>query len=82
MRNVVINVLSALSGGGQTNILNLLQYFPKDCNVTLIVNTKNKKLFSKYKSANTKIIESKFASKHLLFRLIWEKFFLPLKLIS
>ena len=80
MRNVVINVLSALSGGGQTNILNLVQYFPKDCNVTLIVNTKNKKLFSNYKSANTKIIESKFASKNLLFRLIWEKFFLPLKL--
>jgi len=82
MKNVVINVLSALSGGGQTNIHNLLQYFPKDYNVTLIVNTKNKKIFSNYKSGNIKIIESKFASKNLLFRLIWEKFILPFKLKS
>lgn len=80
MKNIVINVLSALSGGGQTNIINLLQYFPKDCNVILIVNTKNKRLFNKYKSENVKIIESKFASKNLLFRLFWERFFLPFKL--
>ena len=80
MKNVTINALSALSGGGQTNIINLLIYFPKSYNLTLIVNTKNKNLFSKYKTANINFFEAEFASKNLLFRLLWEKFLLPLKL--
>ena len=47
MVNVVINCLSALSGGGQTNIINLLNYFPKNgYKFILIANSKNIELLS------------------------------------
>ena len=81
MVNVVINCLSALSGGGQTNIINLLNYFPKnDYKFILIANSKNIELLSNYKSFNIEIVESKFASKNIISRLLWEKFILPFKL--
>jgi len=81
MVNVVINCLSALSGGGQTNIINLLNYFPKnDYKFILIANSKNIELLSNYKSFNIEVVESKFASKNIISRLLWEKFILPYKL--
>jgi glycosyltransferase involved in cell wall biosynthesis len=81
MVNVVINCLSALSGGGQTNIINLLNYFPKNgYKFILIANSKNIELLSNYKSFNIEIVESKFASKNIISRLLWEKFILPFKL--
>ena len=81
MVNVVINCLSALSGGGQTNIINLLNYFPKnDYKFILIANSKNIELLSNYKSFNIEVVESKFASKNIISRLLWEKFILPFKL--
>ena len=81
MKKIVINALSALQGGGQTNIINLLNYFPKyDCNIILIVNSKNIEVFNKYKSKQIKIYEAKFPSRNLIFRILWEKYKLPLKL--
>jgi len=81
MVNVAINCLSALSGGGQTNIINLLNYFPKNnYKFILIANSKNIELLSNYKSFNIEIVESKFASKNIISRLLWEKFILPFKL--
>ena len=80
MKNITINALSALSGGGQVNILNLLLYFPENYNLTLIANKKNEKLFSSYKSSNINIFVAEFASRNLIYRILWEKFILPLRL--
>ncbi len=77
--NIVINSLSALRGGGQTYILNLLRELSlinADFKVILITNSKNTHVFEKFKSENISIYEAKFASKNIIFRVFWEIFIL------
>ena len=81
MKKLAINALSALRGGGQTNIINLLNYLPGyNTNIILILNSNNFNLFKKFKSNKVILYEAKFASKSIFHRFYWEKFVLPSKL--
>ncbi|MGJ0490691.1 glycosyltransferase family 4 protein [Methylobacter sp.] len=81
MKIIVINALSALRGGGQTYLINLLSYLPEgDFKVLLLVNSQNKQLFSQYGSGRVELFEAVWASKSILHRTLWERFALPLKL--
>lgn len=81
MKIIVINALSALRGGGQTYLINLLSYLPEgDFKVLLLVNSRNKQLFSQYGSGRVELFEAVWASKSILHRTLWERFALPLKL--
>ena len=49
MKQLVINGLSALRGGGQTYLINFLEHLPEnDFHVLLLVNSDNKHIFEKY----------------------------------
>lgn len=77
---LVINALSALRGGGQTYLLNLLRSAVElniHQEVIIITNTHNKALFSPFESANVRIFEAGFASRNILFRVFWELIVLP-----
>jgi glycosyltransferase involved in cell wall biosynthesis len=75
---ILINALSALRGGGQTYIINLLKHLPEgNYEILLIVNSKNKALFSTYINENITIYEAQFASKSIIHRFLWEQFELP-----
>ena len=75
---IVINALSALRGGGQTYIINLLKHLPEGkYKIILIVNSKNKELFSTYINEKVSISEAKSASKSIIHRFLWEQFELP-----
>lgn len=81
MKTLVINGISALRGGGQTNLINLMKHLSEyECKVIFILNSKNLNIFNKYESVKINIYEAKFASKNILFRVFWEKFILPKKL--
>tara|TARA_B110000003_G_C16653892_1_gene535567 strand:- start:4064 stop:5209 length:1146 start_codon:yes stop_codon:yes gene_type:complete len=81
LKKLAINALSALRGGGQTNIINLLNYLPKyNTSIILILNSNNYNLFKKFKSNKVILHEAKFASKTIFHRFYWEKFVLPSKL--
>lgn len=82
---VVINAISALRGGGQTYLINLLQEFISsdlECDLVIITNKKNSKIFSKFESDNIIMYESSFASLNIVFRVLWEVFYLPLLLFN
>lgn len=77
---MVINALSALRGGGQTYLLNLLRSINDSSSqekITIIVNTENKEIFIQFRSEYIDIYEAKFASKNIICRVIWEFFVLP-----
>lgn len=81
MKILAVNGISALRGGGQTNLINLMKHLPQyDCKVIFILNSKNIVLFSGYKSEQIEIFEAEFASKSILHRIYWEKYILPIKL--
>ena len=81
MKTIVINGISALLGGGQTNLVNLMRYFVSyDCKVIFLLNSHNMHFFSRYQSDQITLVEEHFASRSILHRLSWEKFFLPKKL--
>ena len=81
MKRLTINCISALRGGGQTNLINLMKYISQyKCKVILILNSNNINVFNKYKSEQTNIYEAKFASRSIFHRIYWEKFILPYKL--
>ncbi len=82
-RNVIlIDALSALQGGGQTYLINLLQFMPRQvadkCRVILLVPHGEQHRFGIH--PNVELFSSEFASKNLFCRLIWSKFYLPLHL--
>uniref|UniRef100_UPI0010D06F06 glycosyltransferase family 4 protein n=1 Tax=Vibrio vulnificus TaxID=672 RepID=UPI0010D06F06 len=67
---IVINALSALRGGGQTYIINLLKEINNigfDRNVILLVNKKNKKIFLPFISQNVSFDDCNFASYNIFF---------------
>src|SRR5690554_2442600 len=77
---MVINALSALRGGGQTYLLNLLGSISssnKKMQIKIIVNTENLELFKQFESEQIDIFEAKFASRNIIFRVLWEFFVLP-----
>lgn len=77
---IVISALSALRGGGQTYLLNLLSELKEsnlDNKITLITNSNNTHLFEKFKSDSINIFEASFASKNIISRVFWECFVLP-----
>lgn len=81
MRLIVINAISALRGGGQTYLLNLLAHVSTtDVNILVLTNTKNKPIFVDYQSPYIQIFEATWASRSIIHRLIWEVFSLPFKL--
>lgn len=83
MKTLVINGISARRGGGQTNLINLMEYLPKyESKVIFILNSSNVSVFDTYKSAQISTFEAKFASKSILHRIYWEKFILPKKLVE
>lgn len=78
MKKIVINALSALRGGGQTYLINLLEHLPNgDYSIVLIVNSNNKDVFQKYTNEKVFIYEALFASKSIIHRTFWEHFGLP-----
>lgn len=77
----MINALSALRGGGQTYLINLLNELKElnlDCKLIIITNKKNTHIFEKYKSNNIELLELSFASKNIFFRVLWELIYLPI----
>ena len=81
MKLLVINALSALRGGGQTYIKNILEHLPDgDYKILLIININNSVIFEDYASEKITIFEARWASKNIIFRTLWEAFVLPLKL--
>lgn len=85
MKILIINALSALRGGGQTYLINLLREFNQidtNCQIILLTNQKNTNLFKQFQSDSIIIVEAGFASKNIVFRVLWEIFVLPLFLKS
>jgi len=81
MKILVINGISALRGGGQTNLINFMKYLPQyECKVIFILNSKNIDLFSQYASEQIELYEAVYASKSILHRVLWENFVLSKKL--
>lgn len=81
MKVLVVNGLSALLGGGQTNLINLMKALTSHkCNVIFVVNSANFDIFSKFESRNITLFRGDFASKSILHRVFWEIFILPYKL--
>lgn len=77
---IVINALSALRGGGQTYLINLLNEFKDlnlNCTLIILTNKKNTHIFEKYRNKNVVLLESRFASKNVVFRTLWELIYLP-----
>ncbi len=77
---IVINALSALRGGGQTYLINLLSEFKElnlDYKLIVITNKKNNHIFEKFKNNNIELFELNFASKNIIFRTLWELMYLP-----
>jgi glycosyltransferase involved in cell wall biosynthesis len=79
---ILINAISALQGGGQTYLLNLLEWLPKDLarRVIILCHKKNYQLWEKYRVKE--IIISEFASQSILHRAFFEKFLLKKLLCS
>jgi len=81
MKVLVVNGISALRGGGQTNLINLMKFLPNyECKVVFILNSDNFTFFSKFESDSIFLFEAQFASKNIFHRALWEKFFLPKKM--
>ncbi len=78
MKLIVVNALSALRGGGQTYILNFLRYLPEgDYEILLLVSSHNKGIFEFCSTSRIKLYEATWASKSIIHRTLWERFYLP-----
>jgi glycosyltransferase involved in cell wall biosynthesis len=75
---ICINALSALRGGGQTYLINLLQEIRSSKQkVILIVSKKNYDVFSEYACDNIDLHLEDFVSTSIFHRVFWELFKLP-----
>lgn len=78
-RTIFIDALSALQGGGQTYLLNLLKFMPPattaDCRVIVLVPHGSEAVFRV--NPAIEVVSSTHASRNVLFRLVWSKLFLP-----
>ncbi|BCO13072.1 glycosyl transferase [Aeromonas hydrophila] len=79
MNNIVINALSAKLGGGKTYIFNLLSNLPGG-DVKIYIVCPDVALLPD--DPRVVFIESKVANKNILFRMLWEAFYLPFLLIK
>lgn len=81
MNLIVVNAISALRGGGQTYLLNLLAHLTTtDVHCLVLTHTKNNHIFVDYQSPYIQLFEATWASRSIVHRLIWEIFCLPFKL--
>lgn len=81
MKLIVINALSALRGGGQTYLINLLEHLPEGrFRVKLLVAQANYGVFAPFEREKVEIEQVEWASKSILHRSLWERFSLPKKL--
>jgi hypothetical protein len=79
MKLIVLNAISALRGGGQTYIINLLNHLPEhDFKNLLLVNSHNKIVFEKYTSDRVEFYEAVWASKSIIHRILWAIYALPI----
>lgn len=81
MITIVINALSALQGGGQTYLINLLQQFEekhsKQYEDVKLVVIAPKILDDLFSSSEIKVLRPDFPSKGIFHRYLWERFRLP-----
>jgi len=73
MKILVVNGLSAILGGSQTNLINLMTCLPKfNCKVIFILNSANLCVFEDFKSEKITLFEAKNASRSIFHRVFWE----------
>ena len=72
---IIINGLSAKTGGGVRYLSNLLRLVPSNYHITLILNRESKNLFSNVDS-RIKIITLKIPN--IVFRVLIEQFWIPI----
>lgn len=77
--NVVINAFSARQGGGQTYLINLLNYLPADLEVKIFVFTDKSILLPE--DPRLQRVETLWPVSNPIARFFWEKFRLPFFLI-
>ena len=79
MKNLVINALSSLQGGGLIYLYNLLCNVNRETqfSIRILVNPKDSKRFS---VPDVEVISCEWASQSVFHRSLWEKFVLPKKL--
>ncbi len=78
-KTIFIDALSALQGGGQTYLINLFKFMPPaiadECRVIALLPYGRDRVFSV--NPDIEVITSAYASRGLIFRLVWSTFFLP-----
>ena len=77
--NIVINAFSARQGGGQTYLINLLNYLPIDQNLNIFVFTDKSILLPE--DPRLQRVETLWPVTNPIARLFWERFVLPFFLI-
>ena len=74
-KEVMINALSARSGGGQTYLINIIKYFKrKDLKLTILL-TQGTDL--KFENSEIEIYEAPSITRNPIIRQMWEIVFLP-----
>ena len=73
---IAINALSALQGGGQVYLSNILRYADKFPDIKIHIFAPLQ-FASLYAFPGIEVITVDFASKHILIRMLWEKWQLP-----
>jgi glycosyltransferase involved in cell wall biosynthesis len=80
LRKVIfVDALSALQGGGQTYLINLFKYIPPsirtDCRIVALLPQGSGSTFNL--GSDIEVVSSVFASRGLMFRLIWSNLVMP-----
>ena len=71
---IIINGLSAKTGGGVRYLSNLLRFVPSNYHITLILNRESKNLFS---NVDSRIEIITFKVPNIIFRVLIEQFWIP-----
>lgn len=78
-RQIVIDALSALQGGGQTYLINLFKFIPRDllaeCRIMVLLPHGSEPTFGF--GSDIEVVSSAYASRGVVYRLIWSRLFLP-----
>lgn len=78
-KTIFIDALSALQGGGQTYLINLFKFMPPtilaECRVIVLLPYGSDDVFRV--SPDIEVVSSAYASRSVLFRLVWSTRFLP-----
>ena len=78
-KTIFIDALSALQGGGQTYLINLFKFMPStmlaECRVIVLLPYGSDDVFRV--NPDIEVVSSAYASRSVLFRLVWSTLFLP-----